>query len=114
MKIDDYAYGVMVIDGKAYSRDLIIFPDRIKPDWWRKEGHSLSLEDLVEVIEEKPKVLIIGTGDAGFMRVPLATKLFLKEKDIELIVTDTPEAVQVFNKQIQLGRKVAAAFHLTC
>lgn len=114
MRIDAYLYGSMTVDGKVYKKDLIIFPDRIKPDWWRKEGHLLSVEDLIEVIQAKPQVLIVGTGDSGFMHVPLTTKLGLKEKNIELIAKDTDKAAQLFNEQMQMGKNVVGAFHLTC
>lgn len=38
-----------------HSRDVILLPDRVVPEWWRKEGHSLVLEDLDEVIDELPE-----------------------------------------------------------
>ncbi len=114
MKIESYTYGQMTIDGQLYKKDLIIFPDRIIPDWWRKEGHLLSMEDLGEVIEAKPEVLIVGTGDSGFMHVPLSTELDLKDKNVEVIVKKTDKAVQLFNEQILMGKNVAGAFHLTC
>jgi hypothetical protein len=93
---------------------LIVYPDKIKPGWWRRDGHSLSIEDLKEAIKLKPEMLIIGTGSAGFMRVPLATKLSLKEQGIGLIEKDTAAAARVFNEQLDLGRDVVGAFHLTC
>lgn len=114
MKINAYTYGLMTVDTKIYLKDLIIFPRKIKPNWWRKEGHVLNIDDLTEVIESKPEVLIVGTGDSGFMQVPIATKSALKEKNIEVIAKDTHQAVQLFNEQIQMGKNVVGAFHLTC
>lgn len=114
MNIESYSYGQMTIDGQIYRKDLIVFRDRIIPDWWRKEGHLLSIEDLSEVIEAQPQTLIIGTGDSGFMRVPLTVKLALKEKNIELITKDTHRSAQLFNQQSQMGKNVVGAFHLTC
>lgn len=114
MTIESYSYGLMSIDGKTYDKDLIIFPDRILPNWWRKEGHTLNIEDLGDVLRAKPKMLIIGKGSSGFMKVPLLTKLRLQEEDIEVIEKNTARAVEFFNEQVQLGRNVAAAFHLTC
>ncbi|MEN3046971.1 MAG: MTH938/NDUFAF3 family protein [Candidatus Hydrothermales bacterium] len=62
MKIEKYEFGEIIIEGKKYTRDLIIFKDRISENWWRKEGHSLYMEDLKEVLEFKPEILIIGNG----------------------------------------------------
>lgn len=114
MKIDTYSFGSMTVDGKAYDSDLIIFPDRIKSDWWRREGHSLAIEDLEEVIEYKPQVLIVGTGASGVMNIPASTKKELKRKNIELIDRTTSLAYKIFNGYIEQGKKVVGAFHLTC
>lgn len=113
MKIDAYSFGEMVIDGKAYHSDLIIFPDRVKANWWRKEGHLLQLEDLDEIIAENPEVLIIGTGSSGIMKVPEALRKELLKKKIELYVADTRKAVEIFNSVTEAKRAIAA-FHLTC
>lgn len=114
MQIDSYSFGSMVVDGKQYSEDLIIFPDRVRPHWWRKEGHSLSIEDLDEVIDYKPELLIVGKGASGCMSIPTLTRNVLKDKQIEIIDKNTDEASQIFNEQIKKGKKVVGAFHLTC
>jgi len=41
--IEHYSFGRIVIDGKEYTKDLIIYPDKIRANWWRKEGHKLRL-----------------------------------------------------------------------
>jgi hypothetical protein len=114
VNIEAYVYGSMTIDGKVYKKDLVIFPDRLDPEWWRKEGHSLGAEDLDEVFKEKPEVLVIGTGSLGLMRIPLPTRLALKENNIELIAKKTDAAVRFYNEQAQMKRRVVGAFHLTC
>ena len=110
--IDSYSFGRMVIDGRTYTSDLIIAGDEVFPNWWRKQGHHLQLEDLKTVIEKKPDVLVIGTGAHGIMTVPVDTIKYLEEAGIEVISQPTGQAVETFN-QIT-GRKKAAAFHLTC
>ena len=62
MKIEKYSFGSITINGKEYTKDVIIFPDKVLSPWWREEGHSLSLKDLKDVIESAPNLLIIGTG----------------------------------------------------
>ena len=37
-RIESYEFGRMAIDGKAYTKDLILLPDRILDGWWRQEG----------------------------------------------------------------------------
>ncbi|MEO0260682.1 MAG: MTH938/NDUFAF3 family protein, partial [candidate division WOR-3 bacterium] len=89
MKIEKYDFGEIVVNGKKYTRDLIIFPDKIKENWWRKEGHSLCIEDLKEVIEYKPEILIIGTGYSGVMEVKEEVIKELERNNIKVIIKKT-------------------------
>jgi hypothetical protein len=114
MKIDAYSFGSMTVEGRVYDKDLIVFPDRVKSGWWRKEGHTLLIEDLEEVLNYKPQVLVVGRGAYGVMEIPLSTKEALKRHSIEVIDKDTDEACKIFNRLIQEGKRVVGAFHLTC
>jgi hypothetical protein len=114
MHIDSYQFGKIVIDGIIYNSDCIILGDRVKADWWRKQGHLLSPEDLQSAIEAKFLVLIVGCGASGLMKIAEKTHHFLQENNIELIALDTHKAVAKFNELTDKGEKVAAALHLTC
>ncbi len=114
MRISNYSYSTITVDGKVYNKDLIIFPDWVRSDWWRKEVHNLSADDLSEVINYGPELLVVGKGSSGFMKISRATKKALRAAKIELIEADTAEAVEILNSKFKLGRKVVGAFHLTC
>lgn len=114
MKITNYTFGHIEVDGQDYSTDVIITPKGVQAGWWRKEGHNLAIDDLDTVIDAKPEVLIIGSGYYGRMRVPASTRSFLNNKGIKLEVLQTPKAVEVFNELQQQYARVAAALHLTC
>ena len=111
--IDSYQFGQIVINGEKYTADLIILPDRVRGDWWRKSGHQLSLEDIAEVIPEKPEVLIVGTGASGLMEVLPEVKQVLESQGIKLIIETTDKACHTYNELCRSQRAVAA-FHLTC
>lgn len=114
MKVQTYDFGKINIEGKTYTSDVIILPEAVKDSWWRKEGHRLQIEDLTDVVEAKPDVVVIGTGYYGRMAVPAETKSFLESKGIEVRAVETSKAVKEFNKlQQQMGR-IVAALHLTC
>ena len=113
MKIDQYSFGSITIDGRRYTSDVIIYPDRVDSSWWRKEGHNLHIVDLKDIINAKPEVLVVGTGSPGLMKVPKETISHLESKGIEVHVSLTAKAVELFNK-LQSDKKVIAAFHLTC
>lgn len=110
MKIERYSFGSITINGKTYSNDVIIFPNRVISDWRRKEGHKICIEDLEEIIKEKPKKLIIGTGAYGMVVVPAEVREKLEEEDIEFEILKTKEACRIFNKE----KNAVAALHLTC
>jgi hypothetical protein len=113
MKIERYSFGSITIDGRTYTSDVIIYPERVDASWWRKEGHNLNIVDLKDVINAKPEVLVVGTGSPGLMKVPKETLSHLESKGIEVHVSLTAKAVELFN-DLQSERKVIAAFHLTC
>lgn len=112
-KIESYEFGKMVIDGRSYTSDLILFQDRVEGGWWRREGHRLSIEDLKEIVKAKPEVLIVGTGNSGLMKIPNDTADFLQSKGVKLIAEPTKKAAELYNK-LPKKEKVVAAFHLTC
>ncbi|MEJ2181216.1 MAG: MTH938/NDUFAF3 family protein [Gammaproteobacteria bacterium] len=114
MQITEYTFGKITINGKTYQTDVIITPHSVKDKWWRKQGHNLAIEDLVDVIATKPKVVIIGSGYYGRMRVPQATRDYLEERGIRLEVAETAEAIDRFIQLQQECAQIVAAFHLTC
>lgn len=116
MKIDSYNFGEIVVNGKSYQQDVILFSDKEKvfSPWWRKEGHLLSREDIDGVLKEKPDVLIIGCGAAGIMRVPKEVKDLIENQGIKLLVLNTKEACNKFNELASSNKKVITALHLTC
>ncbi len=103
----------MVIDGKEYTSDLIIFRDTIKSSWWRLEGHMLLPQDLEDVWNEKPEILVVGTGASGLMRISPHTLKALEAHHIELRSDKHGKAVTLFNA-LSHEHHVAGAFHLTC
>lgn len=111
--IESYDFGKIAVDGKQYATDVIIFPDHVKDGWWRKEGHVLRIEDLKDVLQAKPEVLVVGTGYFGSMKVPNEVREYLTSIKIQLIVEKTREAYKTYNRLV-LTKRTVAAFHLTC
>jgi hypothetical protein len=114
MRIDDYDFGRICIDGTEYRADVIAYSNRVQPSWWRKEGHRLLPEDLASVLRDPPDVLVVGTGYYGNMEVPQATVEALHCRGVATHVAPTREAVREFNRLQQEGAGVVAALHLTC
>lgn len=114
MKISNYRFGRIEIDGQGYGSDVIITPERVIDHWWRKNGHSLAIEDLDAVIHAEPEMLILGSGYFGRMRVPETTLAFLDGKGIQVQIARTADAVRSFNALQRRHARIVAALHLSC
>ena len=51
--LDGYSFGRLSVDGSEQTHDLIVLPDRVVTNWWRRDGHALALEDLEMVLDER-------------------------------------------------------------
>lgn len=111
--IDTYRFGLIVVDGQTYRKDLILLPEGVTPNWWRDSGHNLAIDDLGAVLEALPEVLVVGQGSMSRMKVPPETRRAIKDVGIELVVLPTSEACQRYN-ELSHQCRTAAALHLTC
>lgn len=113
--IESYSFGRMVINGKTYSSDLIIYPDgHIQDSWCRKEGHRLVEADIVKLIESVPEIIVVGTGASGLMTPTKELENSLAHKNMDLIAQPTSNAMELFNQLLSENKKVGGCFHLTC
>ncbi len=112
--IESYRFGSMTVRGRTYRSDLMIVQGRVIPDWWRREGHEVDVSDVTEILQAKPRTLVVGQGHPGRMQVLPPLRKRLEEAAIELIEEPTDRAVHTFNRLFSEGRDVAGAFHLTC
>lgn len=114
MHIDSYDFGEIVIDGVTYDSDCLIISGDGKENWRRKQGHLVSAEDLREVVESKPAIVVVGCGASGMMRISENAIKVLEANNIKLEDFDTYKAIERFNELSAKGANVAAALHLTC
>jgi len=113
IRIASYRFGSVVIDGAKYTEDVIVFPDRVSPHWWRKERHLLQLADLDEALAGPPEVLIVGSGSQQCLQVAPEVSTRTRELGVELLVFDTRTACRTFNEVLP-RRRAVAVLHLTC
>ena len=93
--IDACSFGVIVIDGKKHTSDLLITPDgRIVEPWWRKSGHRLSSDDIRELIESEPEYIIAGTGVSGQVRPEKTLEKTLHQRGIRFIAAPNHDAIR--------------------
>ena len=114
MRIDTLAFGSIVIDGREYTSDLTIYPDkRIVTYWRRKRGHRLSSDDINGLIFSHPEIIIAGTGLYGLVKPEKDLKKILQDKGIVFFPAANKKAMELFN-ELSSKSRIGACFHLTC
>mgnify|MGYP006282970985 CR=1 FL=1 len=108
--IDSYSFGRYIIDGKEYTYDIKIIEGRVST--WR--NHDMKVEDILDLVEAQPEIIVIGTGASGVLKVKQEIADLIKSKGIELIIAKTGRACSEFNRLEKEGRKVCAILHGTC
>lgn len=120
MKIRDYRFGSVVIDGKRYVEDVVILSNgnvRRRPKGLSQGygGHTpLGPEEIESISKmDSPQKLVVGTGMYGVMPVLDDAKRLAEEKGIEIFCEETGKAIERFLDMCE-EKNVAAILHLTC
>ena len=112
--IDTCSFGSIVVNGKKYTSDLIIYPGgHVTDSWIREKGHRLSRHDIGNLIESGAEIIIAGTGINGLVRPEKDLEDLLSQKGIKFIPAPNREAVERYN-ELSSKMRVGACFHLTC
>lgn len=118
VKIDGMSFGWIMVDGKKYRHDVVIFPSgkikRRKGGFLMFGSHSFKRKEFEELCIEKADVLVVGTGTDGVAKISGEAKDFLEKAETELIVLPSSEAIKKFNELVECGKKVGAIIHVTC
>lgn len=113
-KIETYSFGRMIIEGREYDSDLIIYPDgSVRDGWERKDGHNLFLEDIEDLVETNPDMILAGTGSSGMMTPDPSISIELKKIGIDFRAAPSRIAAELYN-ELHMTEKIGACFHLTC
>lgn len=112
VRIDGTSFGSITVDGKHYPHDVWILADgSIRR---RDRDHEFTLNELYFLLEGKPELVMVGTGQSGCVRVDKeAAELAVKQR-VKIIDDITPDALKRYNEAVNAGRRVAGAFHVTC
>lgn len=114
-RLTDYSFGHIHVDGVEHTKDVIVLPDRVVSNWWRRDGHSLVMEDLGEVLDELPERLVVGCGADGRLDPDPGVATALARRGVRMEALPTAEAVERYSElEAANPAAVAAALHLTC
>ena len=114
-RIENYSPGHVTVDGVELKRDVIVLPGKVLPNWWRRDGHSLAIEDLEDVLDELPERLIVGCGYSSRLEPDASVLEALARRGVKVEALPTEEAVARYEElEARNPAAVAAALHLTC
>jgi len=117
-KIDELTFGSIVVEGKKHRRDIFIFSDgTIKS---RKGGflmfgsHKIKRQELEELSQGQPEIIVVGTGTDGVATLAPDMESWIKEKNLNLLIKPSYDAVAKLNELVEQKKRVAALIHITC
>jgi len=113
--IEEYKIGRFVVDGKEFLGDLMIINN--KPHYWQtRQRRKLRIEDIKELVEEKPEVFIIGTGAGGMLEIEEKVTEYINENinNVFLIVSKNSDAIDSYNEAEKKGKKICGVFPSSC
>ena len=107
------AYGAdyIEIDKLRYHNNLIVTADKLILDWQATDFASLSQADLAQLVELKPEVVLLGTGEKHQFLHP-KNYANLTKLGIPLECMTTGAACRTYNFLMSEGRNVAAAIFI--
>ena len=106
--ITGYSAEYIEINKVRHMSNLIVMADKLILDWQAIDFASLAEVDFTQIIELKPEVVLLGTGEKHLF---LHSKIFknMTAKGIPLECMTTAAACRTYNYLMSEGRNVAAA-----
>jgi hypothetical protein len=116
--IEATGFGSITVDGERIGHDIIIRLDGAVKKRKKKlsktvhgTSHRISLAEAQHVFEDGVRLLIIGSGQYGLVRLDDQAQLFFDEQGCQVRLLPTPKAIEAWNKA---EGTVIGLFHVTC
>jgi uncharacterized protein len=106
--VTGYGNGWVEINTVRFEHSMIVLPNLLITDWQVSDFDSLTEQDFARLLELKPEVVLLGTGDKHRFLHPRISRQ-LTEANISLESMDTAAACRTYNILMAEGRHVAAA-----
>ena len=111
--INEHKFGSFVVDGRSYLGDIKIIMNKVRY-WGDRKKHTVSFEDVKELIDSGAEMIVVGTGNSGYLEVPPEIKDLILGKGMRLFVDINLKAIDKYNELTSQNKNVAALFHATC
>lgn len=117
-KIDELTFDSIVIEGKQYGRDVLIFLDgtvkKRSGDFLMFGSHEIRERELKELSHGQPEAIIVGTGTDGAAHIAAEAESWAKANNVSLLVQPSYDAIVKLNELTEQKKKVAGLIHITC
>lgn len=117
-KIDGFNFGFIIIDGKQYVHDVLILPDGTikerEPGRGRIGSHSITINEIANLHNMHADVIVIGTGAVGNVKLAEEAEGYLDSFNFNPVILPTALAVEKYNLETSLGKRVGGLIHITC
>jgi len=101
----------VIINRQRYEQAVIISEQAFSTEWFHGPWGDLDAQTLAPILEFKPEVVLLGTGDKQRFIHPRQIQAFLSD-NIAVECMTTAAACRTFNILTAEGRKVVAALLL--
>ena len=96
------------IGNETYRKTIALTNAEVMDSWQQRPVAELTADDLAPLLDAKPDVIVLGTGDTCVF-APRQITFALARKGVGLEVMDTAAAARTFNVLVSEGRRVLAA-----
>ncbi|MCK5262258.1 MAG: Mth938-like domain-containing protein, partial [Gammaproteobacteria bacterium] len=103
--ISSYDENTLQVNGKNFNSSLIIASKQLKTDWSPRSIETLKADDFTAIIQLKPELVIIGTGNK-LTFPPVETYAELIKLGVGVEFMDTGAACRTYNILTGEGRHV--------
>ena len=115
MRVEEFAFGLVRIDGRTYQRDVLIdrgtvYKRKKKPSKQFRQEFGHTPVSIKEEIPWKCRTLVIGTG-TGALPVMDEVKAEAKRRRVQLLMLPTAEAIEVLKRN---PKQTNAILHVRC
>lgn len=106
-QIKSISPGKIVINNEIYTNSVIISAEKLISPWAPKNINELTDTDLLQLLELKPEIILIGTGERSVI-LPAKKLSPLLKKQFHVECMNTKAACRTYTILISEGRKIVA------
>jgi hypothetical protein len=116
VRIENFSFGSIQIDGRTYAHDVVIDRGRIRnrrkgASKRHRESYGHTPPSAEEKIPWRCRRLVIGTGAAGALPVMGSVQAEARRRDVELVTVPTKRAIDLLATH---AKDTNAILHVTC